>query len=121
METLIIVAYALYVVFVSSLTYFVAKTLFSNSKTFMLVIFNDRENLAFATNRLFEVGFLLLSFGIGLWYMTIYHNIPNYKGLFEVLSVKIGSFTIFMGLLLFGNLYMFFRGMKNRKRTTENN
>lgn len=121
METLIIIAYSLYISFVSVLTYFVAKTLFANSKTFMLVIFNDRENLAFATNRLFEVGFLLLSFGIGLWYMTINQNLLNYKSLFEILSVKIGSFTIFMGILLFGNLFMFFRGMKNRKRTAENN
>ena len=83
----------------------------------MMIIFHDKENLALSTNRLFEVGFFLFGLGIGLWYLTIDTNIINLKLLFEELSIKIGGFTIFMGILLFGNLYMFFRGMKARKRS----
>jgi hypothetical protein len=109
-------AFIVYLLYISVLSFFVGKILFTNSKTFMMIIFNDREPLALATNRLFEIGFFLFSIGIGLWYMGIETHIANYKTLFEILSAKIGSFTIFMGVLLFGNLYLFFRGMKNRKR-----
>lgn len=116
MENLIIPAYSIYAIFVVALTLFVAKTLFKNSETFMMIIFNDRENLALATNRLFKVGFFLFAFGIGMWYLSISYNVIGLKSLFEVLSVKIGSFTIFIGLLFFANLYLFFRGMKAAKR-----
>ena len=81
----------------------------------MIKIFDNKEDLALATNKLFEVGFFLFGFGIGLWYLTVNDNIDSLKMLFEVLSVKIGAFTMFMGVLLFGNLYMFFRGLKARK------
>jgi hypothetical protein len=115
METLTVITYVIYALFVAVLTVFVAKILFKNSQIFMIKIFDNKEDLALATNRLFEVGFFLFGFGIGLWYLTVEDNIANLKTLFEVLSVKIGAFTMFMGVLLFGNLYMFFRGLKARK------
>lgn len=116
MENLIIPAYVVYAIFVTALTFFVAKILFKNSETFMMIIFNERENLALATNRLFRVGFFLFAFGIGMWYLSIGYDVIGFKTLFEVLSVKVGSFTIFIGVLFFANLYMFFRGMKVAKR-----
>jgi hypothetical protein len=115
METLTVITYVIYALFVAILTVFVAKILFKNSQIFMIKIFDNKEDLALATNRLFEVGFFLFGFGIGLWYLTVEDNIVSLKVLFEVLSVKIGAFTMFMGVLLFGNLYMFFRGLKARK------
>lgn len=123
METLAVVNYFIYTVFIIFLTLFVAKNLFKNSKTFMMLIFNGREELANATNRLFEVGFFLFGFGIGLRFLTVNEKIDNFRVLFEILSEKTGGFTLFMGALLFFNLYLFFRGMKNRKRNDaiENN
>lgn len=115
METLTVTTYVIYALFVAILTVFVAKILFKNSQIFMIKIFDNKEDLALATNKLFEVGFFLFGFGIGLWYLTVNDNIDSLKMLFEVLSVKIGAFTMFMGVLLFGNLYMFFRGLKARK------
>lgn len=115
METLTVTTYVIYALFVAILTVFVAKILFKNSQIFMIKIFDNKEDLALATNKLFEVGFFLFGFGIGLWYLTVNDNIVSLKMLFEVLSVKIGAFTMFMGVLLFGNLYMFFRGLKARK------
>ena len=116
METLTILAYFIYALFITLLTFGVGKVLFKNSKTFMTIIFNGRENLALATNKLFEVGFFLFGFGIGLWFLTIPYQIYTKKGLFEILSQKIGSFTLFIGILLFANLFLFFRGMKHRSR-----
>lgn len=115
METLTVTTYVVYALFVAILTIFVAKILFKNSQTFMIKIFDNKEDLALATNKLFEVGFFLFGFGIGLRYLTVDENIVSLKMLFEILSVKIGAFTMFMGVLLFGNLYMFFRGLKARK------
>ncbi len=119
MATLTIGLYITYILFITASTIYVAHTLFSKSKTFMHVIFNGRDNLADATNKLFETGFFLLAFGLGLFYLETNQQILDYKGLFEVLSVKIGGFTIFLGILLFFNLFMFFRGMKHRRRTEE--
>jgi hypothetical protein len=111
-----VLSYIIYFLFVTGLTYSVARILFSNSKEFMLIIFSGREALALATNRLFEVGFFLFGFGIGLWNLNIYQNVDTYRHVFEVLSEKVGGFTLFMGFLLFANLYLFFRGMKYRNR-----
>lgn len=116
-SNLTLLAYTIYVLFVTGLTLGVARILFRNSREFMRIIFNGRENLALATNQLFEVGFFLFGFGIGLLWLYIGYDIAGFKGVFEVLSQKVGSFTLFIGGLLFFNLYLFFRGMKYRKRS----
>lgn len=117
MGNLIIGVYSVYIVFITAATIYVARTLFSNSKTFMHTIFNGREELANATNKLFETGFFLLAFGLGLWFLETGRIITDKREFFEVLSVKTGSFTLFLGVLLFFNLYMFFRGMKHRRKS----
>lgn len=117
--TLTVLSYSIYILFITGLTLGVARILFRNSKEFMLVIFGNRENLALATNQLFEVGFFLFGFGIGLRFLYIGYNIADFKGVFEVLSSKIGGFTLFIGAMLFANLYLFFRGMKHRNRSNE--
>ncbi|HZV70367.1 MAG TPA: hypothetical protein VFG10_12515 [Saprospiraceae bacterium] len=119
MATLIIGVYTIYLAFITAATIYVAHTLFSRSKTFMHTIFNGREELADATNKLFETGFFLFAFGLGLWYLQTDREVYTTREVFEILSLKTGGFTIFLGILLFFNLYLFFRGMKHRKRTNE--
>ena len=121
MENLNVFAYCFYLVFVLSLTLLVSKVLFSNSLNFMRVIFKDKEHLAEATNRLFQLGFFLLAFGIGLWYMSTNIEIKTNRILLENLSIKVGFFTLFLGVLLFGNIYLFFRGMRISKLKSNNN
>jgi hypothetical protein len=116
-SNLTVLAYVIYVLFVTGLTLTVARILFRNSREFMRIIFSGRENLAMATNQLFEVGFFLFGFGIGLLWLHIGYNIDGYKAIFEVLSEKVGGFALFIGALLFFNLFLFFRGMKYRKAT----
>ena len=110
--TKILIAYAIYLPIALFLTYYVSKTLFKNSKIYMLDIFKGREEIANATNKLFETGFYLLNLGFALMIleMNMYDN--SYQVLIEKLSYKIGGFSIYLGLMLFLNLYFFFRGKR---------
>lgn len=115
--TKILVGYAIYLPIALFLTYYVSKTLFKNSKIFMLDIFKGREEIANATNKLFETGFYLLNLGFALMIleMTIYKD--DYQSLIEALSYKIGGFAIYLGIMLFINLYFFFRGKRKANQT----
>ena len=78
----------------------------------MLDIFKGREEIAFATNKLFETGFYLLNLGFALMILklSLYEN--TYQNLIEDLSYKIGGFSIYLGVMMFFNLYLFFRGKR---------
>lgn len=119
--TKILIGYAIYLPIALFLTYFVSKTLFKNGKIFMLDIFKGREEIAEATNKLLETGFYLLNIGFALMIleMNLYEN--NYQVLIEALSYKIGGFSIYLGVMLFFNLYFFFRGKRKARenQTTE--
>jgi predicted PurR-regulated permease PerM len=108
-------AYLIYLPIVIALTWYVAHILFKNSKTFMLDIFHGKEELAFSTNKLFETGFYLLNVGFALTIMKIADDVADSRGMLESLSYKIGGFSIYLGLMLFFNLYLFFRGRRISK------
>ncbi len=113
-----VLAYAIYLPLVIVLTYYVARTLFKNGRVFMLDIFRGREEIAYATNRLFELGFYLINLGFALSIMEIefYGEHFGKQELMEILSYKLGGFCIYLGIMLFLNLYMFFRGKKKSKQ-----
>jgi hypothetical protein len=109
-------AYCIYLPVVIILTWYVAHTLFKNSKIFMLDIFNGRTDIALSTNKLFETGFYLLNLGFALTIMEIAAEISNSRSMLEILSTKIGGFSIYLGIMLFFNLYLFFRGKRVAKQ-----
>lgn len=114
-----LIGYAIYLPIALFLTYYVSKTLFKNSKIYMLDIFKGREEIATATNKLFETGFYLLNLGFALMIleMNIYND--SYQNLIEALSYKIGGFAIYLGLMLFLNLYFFFRGKRKARAAAQ--
>ncbi len=120
---LIIIAYVIYLPIALILTFYVAKVLFKNSKTFMFEIFHGKEEIALATNRLFEIGFYLLNIGFALMILKMNNSgvsvIDSYQDLIERLSSKVGGFSIYLGMMLFMNLYLLFRGRKKSKKSTE--
>ena len=75
-------------------------------------IFNNREEIALSTNTLFKVGFYLLNIGFALYILPISEMLQNNQRVIEVLSFKIGSFSIYLGIMLFLNMYLFFKGKK---------
>ncbi|WP_177732340.1 hypothetical protein [Flavobacterium inviolabile] len=114
-----IIGYAIYLPIALFLTYYVSKTLFKNGKIYMLDIFKGREEIAEATNKLFETGFYLLNIGFALMIleMDVYDN--TYQTLIELLSYKIGGFAIYLGIMLFINLYFFFRGKRKAREAQQ--
>jgi hypothetical protein len=111
----ILLGYAIYLPVALFLTFYVSRTLFKNSKIYMLDIFKGREEIAFATNKLFETGFYLLNLGFALMILEMNLYNDTYQLLIESLSYKIGGFSIYLGIMLFLNLYFFFRGKRKAK------
>lgn len=113
----IIIGYIIYLPIVIVLTIYISKMLFKNGRLFMIDIFKGKEEIALATNKLFEIGFYLINIGFALFIMKIYSSSNmSYQTLMEILSKKIGGFTIYLGLMLFLNLYLFFRGRRKSKQ-----
>jgi hypothetical protein len=110
-----VIAYAVYLPIAMGLTWYVAKVLFKNAKVFMLDIFHGREDISNATNHLFQVGFYLLNIGYALLIMRISYDLADSRNLMEELSSKLGGFSIYLGITLFFNLFLFFRGKKKAK------
>ena len=119
--TKILIGYSIYLPVALLLTYYVSKTLFKNGKIFMLDIFKGREEIAEATNKLFETGFYLLNIGFALMILEMSLYEDSYQDLIEKLSYKIGGFSIYLGLMLFLNLYFFFRGKRKASQANVEN
>ncbi|RZJ49401.1 MAG: hypothetical protein EOO44_18355, partial [Flavobacterium sp.] len=115
--TKFLIGYGIYLPIALLLTYYVSKTLFKNGKIFMLDIFKGREEIAEATNKLFETGFYLLNIGFALMILQLDLYDNTYQELIEKLSYKIGGFSIYLGVMLFFNLYFFFRGKRKAKES----
>ena len=114
------IAYLIYLPVIIVLTWYVAHTLFKNSKVFMLDIFSGKEQIAYSTNTLFETGFYLLNLGFALLIMEVSFQIESSRSLLEILSSKVGGFAIYLGIMLFFNLYLFFRGRRISKMKNVN-
>ncbi len=111
-----VIAYLIYLPVALTLTWYVAHNLFRNSIVFMKDIFNGREEIALATNTLFRIGFYLLNIGFALYILQIDQQLASMQATIETLSFKVGGFSIYLGIMLFLNLYLFFRGKKVAKQ-----
>lgn len=110
-DHLVVSAYLIYLPVAILLTAYVSYKLFKSGRIFMMDIFNNREELAHSTNRLFELGFYLINVGFALKILYI-AEIGSKKIMIEVLSSKIGFFSIYLAIMMFMNLFLFFRGKK---------
>lgn len=115
-----ILTYAIYLPVVLGLTLYVARTLFRNGRVFMLDIFKGKADIADATNRLFETGFYLLNIGFALRIMEVdgywsENPFDTTQEVMETLAGKVGGFAIYLGIMLFLNLFLFFRGRRRAR------
>jgi len=116
MKDLIVLAYTIYLPIAILLTFYVANSLFKNSIVYMNDIFNGRAEIAKATNTLFKIGFYLMNLGFALFILRIADTLSNAQQTIEALSMKVGGFSIYLGVMLFLNMYLFFRGKRAAKQ-----
>lgn len=84
----------------------------------MIEIFKNKKDIATATNKLFEIGFYLINIGFALLILKIYsRSTINYQTLIEILSAKIGGFSIYLGGMLLIHLALFFRGRRKSRES----
>lgn len=105
-------AYMIYLPIVITLTVLVSQFLFKNSKTFMIDIFHQKEDIAMAINSLFKIGFYLLNIGFALCIIEFF-QIETVERLVVALSKKIGGFSIYLGVMMLLNLLLFLKGRKH--------
>lgn len=112
----IILTYAIYLPLTIVLTVWVAKTLFTNGRVFLVDIFDRNELMADSVNKLLVVGFYLINIGYAVYTLQIFGEITTVQVVIEKLSLKIGSIILILGGMHFFNLFVFF---KLRKKTKE--
>lgn len=115
----IVIAYSIYLPVALALTIWVARTLHTNGKVFLNDIFHQQNELAASVNKLLQVGFYLINVGFAVIRLKIEQvrvydpitNLPtvelvdSVQKVLEVLSYKLGGFTLMLGLILF--IYLF--------------
>lgn len=107
--------YCVYLVVAVPLTIWVATTLSRNGRVFLSDVFAGNDALAGAVNKLLVVGFYLLNLGFVSLYLRIGAPVPDLRGLFEELSVKIGVVAMALALVHFANVYVF-NAIRRRSR-----
>jgi hypothetical protein len=103
-----IITYSIYMPVTILLTIWVARTLFSNGKVFLIEIFHKDEVLANSVNTLLLVGFYLLNIGYAVYTLKIWDTLTSSQAVIEMLSEKIGWIILVLGAIHFFNLFILF-------------
>ena len=115
--------YATYLVMVTLITIFVARTLSKNGVVFLVDGFAGNEVLANSVNHLLVVGFYLINLGFAMQQLNGYKEIDTPDQALVFLSTKIGFVLAVLGVVHFANLFlinMFKNSQLKRRRIKEN-
>jgi hypothetical protein len=102
-------AYLSYLVLSIGITVWVARTLHTNGRLFLVDAFHGQEALADSVNRLLVVGFYLINLGWMVGSLRTYQALDNARVTIEFLSDKIGTVLFVLGVMHFFNLFLFNR------------
>lgn len=100
--------YIAYSVISIGLTVWLARTLFKSGAVFLQDVFADNPKMAEAVNRLLVVGFYLINLGYASMLLKADPAV-NIVQAIEVLSFKLGALLLSLGVMHFGNLFLFHR------------
>lgn len=103
---LTVVSYAVYLPVATAVTVWVARTLSRNGRVFLADVFRGDEKLADAVNHLLVVGFYLVNLGFVALWMRTDADVVNVRGVFNALSMKLGTVLLVLGLLHLLNVYV---------------
>lgn len=107
--TPILWTYAAYIALSLALTVWVARTLSRGGRVFLVDVFRGNTELADSTNHLLVVGFYLINLGYIALNLKYALEIDTARAGVEVLSGKMGSVLVVLGVLHFFNLFIFSR------------
>ena len=116
--TTVILTYAAYIVISLCLTVWVAKTLHTNGRLFLIDAFHGDEARADAVNHLLVVGFYLINIGFILLFLARGEKPNNVVGAIEYSATKLGVVTLVLGAMHFFNMFNFDKMRRKGKRHT---
>src|SRR5438034_6644130 len=105
----VVASYVFYVSISVGLTVWVARTLHTNGRVFLVDVFHGNEPLADSVNHLLVVGFYLINFGYVSLALKLGYNVATAQEGIEALSVKVGMVLLVLGGMHFFNLFIFSR------------
>jgi len=113
----LVLTYLAYLSFTVPITLWVGTTLKSNGRVFLMDVFDADEELADAVNRLLVVGFYLVNLGYVLVALKTTNTVDDLRSALEVLSMKVGTIVLVLGVLHFVNLIVLNR-LRRRSQTS---
>jgi hypothetical protein len=102
---LTITAYLLYFAIAVPLTVWVGRALRRHGEIFLIDVFHGDDRLAHAVNQLLVIGFFLLNLGYVAVFMRSSGGVASGRQLLEVLSTKVGSVALVVGIVHFANVW----------------
>jgi hypothetical protein len=99
--------YLTYLALSITLTVWVAQTLYSNGRLFLVDVFGGRTELADAVNQLLRVGFYLINLGYVALAMELGYDVHGARGSLEALGAKVGFVLLVLGCMHIFNLLVF--------------
>jgi hypothetical protein len=103
---LIEATYLLYIIISIALTVWVARTLSTNGRVFLVRSFADDERIADSVNHLLVVGFYLINLGYVTLALQLGEKPVSTVGAIEFLSTKIGLVMLVLGAMHFFNVFV---------------
>jgi hypothetical protein len=107
--THLVIVYLVYTCVSVALTVWLARTLFKNGEVFLEEVFADHPRMATSVNQLLVVGFYLLNLGYALFSLRGSAQELTLIAAMELLAAKLGTLLLSLGVMHFGNLYLFHR------------
>ena len=102
----IIPAYIAYLVISLAVTVWVARTLHTHGRLFLVDAFQGNEALADSVNQLLVVGFYLINIGWTVSAMQTYGEVQTERQLIETVCNKIGVILLVLGAMHFLNMFI---------------
>jgi len=108
--------YAIYALVAVGLTATLARTLYRNGALFLTDVFEDRPELAPATNNLLVTGFYMLNLGYALLIFRA-GSPTDIVGATELLVTRLGLLLVSLGVIHFINMGVFWKIQRSHRPT----
>jgi hypothetical protein len=105
----LVTVYCVYAGVSVGLTVWLARTLSKSGEVFLDDVFVENPRMAPAVNRLLVVGFYLLNLGYAFVTLKAGAETLTPVQAMETLAAKLGALLISLGIIHFGNMYLFHR------------